>query len=104
MGAWGRAALALVDQHADLFAEVASARSRLVSLVREKLAAEPIEDLRIDFEDGYGDRGDEAEDADVLRAAGALARRDAGPARRRRTAGSGSRASRRPPGDAGSGH
>jgi citrate lyase beta subunit len=69
---WGREAIALVDRHLDLFAELATDREQ-VSLVREKLASEPIEDLRIDFEDGYGDRGDEAEDADVLRAAGALA-------------------------------
>ncbi|WP_236794096.1 aldolase/citrate lyase family protein [Amycolatopsis sp. GM8] len=31
--------------------------------VRRKLAEEPIEDLRIDFEDGYGNPGDAAEDA-----------------------------------------
>jgi citrate lyase beta subunit len=36
--------------------------------VAAKLEAEPIEDLRIDFEDGYGDRGD-AEDAEAVRAA-----------------------------------
>jgi citrate lyase beta subunit len=72
--AWGRAAVDLVDQHADLFAEEASGGDRLVSLVREKLLSEPIEDLRIDFEDGYGARGDDVEDADVLRAAAALAR------------------------------
>jgi len=30
--------------------------------VREKLAREPIEDYRIDFEDGYGNRSDEEED------------------------------------------
>jgi len=42
-------------------------------LVRAKLAAEPVEDLRLDFEDGYGDRGDETEDADAMLAAGALA-------------------------------
>jgi len=30
--------------------------------VREKLAREPIEDFRIDFEDGYGNRPDEEED------------------------------------------
>jgi HpcH/HpaI aldolase/citrate lyase family len=41
--------------------------------VRAKLAAEPVEDLRLDFEDGYGDRGDEAEDADAAGAAAALA-------------------------------
>ena len=38
-------------------------------LVEQKLAREPIEDLRIDFEDGYGDRGDHLEDADAVRAA-----------------------------------
>ena len=70
---WGRAAIALVDQHSDLFADLASG-AEPVALVRAKLAAEPIEDLRIDFEDGYGDRGDEVEDADALRSAGALAR------------------------------
>ncbi|WP_235022783.1 DUF6986 family protein [Amycolatopsis alkalitolerans] len=35
----------------------------IASRVRRKLAVEPIEDLRIDFEDGYGHPGDEAEDA-----------------------------------------
>lgn len=34
-----------------------------------KLGSEPIEDLRIDFEDGYGNRGDEAEDDDARNAA-----------------------------------
>jgi citrate lyase beta subunit len=38
----------------------------LAERVRRKLAAEPIEDLRIDFEDGYGHPGDEAEDAIAL--------------------------------------
>lgn len=41
--------------------------------VAAKLAAEPIEDLRIDFEDGYGARPDEDEDAAVVAAARALA-------------------------------
>ncbi|WP_353112970.1 aldolase [Microbacterium sp.] len=41
----------------------------LSPLVDAKLAAEPIEDLRLDFEDGYGARGDEQEDADAVRAA-----------------------------------
>ena len=44
----------------------------VLPLVRAKLAAEPVEDLRLDFEDGYGHRGDEAEDADAMLAAGAL--------------------------------
>jgi len=41
--------------------------------VTAKLAAEPIEDLRIDFEDGYGARPDSDEDAAVAAAARALA-------------------------------
>lgn len=39
-----------------------------------KLTAEPIEDLRIDFEDGYGFRSDDDEDADARRSATELAR------------------------------
>ncbi|SMF27849.1 HpcH/HpaI aldolase/citrate lyase family protein [Cellulosimicrobium cellulans J34] len=45
--------------------------------VRAKLAVEAIEDLRIDFEDGFGDRGDAAEDAAVTAAARELARAEA---------------------------
>ena len=41
--------------------------------VRAKLAREPVEDLRIDFEDGYGIRPDEVEDAAAVSAATALA-------------------------------
>lgn len=41
--------------------------------VQAKLETEPIEDLRLDFEDGYGDRGDEAEDRDVSAVAQAVA-------------------------------
>ena len=40
--------------------------------VRAKLRREPIEDLRIDFEDGYGVRDDHQEDAAVRRAAEVL--------------------------------
>jgi citrate lyase beta subunit len=42
--------------------------------VYAKLGAEPIEDLRIDFEDGYGTRSEEGEDAAVKAAAHALTR------------------------------
>jgi citrate lyase beta subunit len=41
--------------------------------VRAKLDREPIEDLRIDFEDGYGTRSDEQEDAAAIDAARSLA-------------------------------
>src|SRR4029450_5781683 len=40
----------------------------------EKLGREPVEDLRIDFEDGYGFRPDAEEDADAVRAANELAK------------------------------
>jgi citrate lyase beta subunit len=67
---WGAAALEAVDAQAALFTEVAGDE---VDRVRAKLASEPVEDLRIDFEDGYGARGDGTEDADAVAAAGALA-------------------------------
>ena len=70
--AWGEEALGVLDTHEGLFAELAG-DDQIVSRVRQKLVVEPIEDLRIDFEDGYGSRGDDAEDDDVLRAAAALA-------------------------------
>lgn len=70
--AWGRAALKAIDEHPALFAEIVGS-DELVSLVRAKIETEPIEDLRLDFEDGYGDRGDEVEDADAAAAATALA-------------------------------
>lgn len=41
----------------------------LAELVAAKLQSEPIEDLRLDFEDGYGNRSDEEEDAAVIQAA-----------------------------------
>ena len=43
------------------------------SRVREKLTREPIEDYRIDFEDGYGVRADAEEDAHAVSAAKELA-------------------------------
>ncbi len=41
--------------------------------VVEKLEREPVEDFRIDFEDGYGVRPDREEDGDVAQAAGEVA-------------------------------
>jgi hypothetical protein len=43
--------------------------AELAPLVDAKLVAEPIEDLRLDFEDGYGARADDEEDADAILAA-----------------------------------
>ena len=42
--------------------------------VVEKLRREPVEDFRIDFEDGYGNRPDAEEDGDAVRVAEELAR------------------------------
>jgi hypothetical protein len=67
VAAHGVAALAATDEHAvRLLALVDDDRDR-VDRVRAKLRREPVEDLRIDFEDGYGTRSDE--DGDVRRAA-----------------------------------
>jgi citrate lyase beta subunit len=65
---WGGAALAALDAHGPL----PDVDESITALVRAKLAAQPIEDLRIDLEDGYGIRPDETEDADARAAAEAL--------------------------------
>lgn len=45
----------------------------IYSRVLEKLQREPVEDFRIDFEDGYGNRPDAEEDAHAAQAAGEVA-------------------------------
>jgi citrate lyase beta subunit len=75
--AYGAVALRAVDEHPDLFLEVLDGDRALVDLVRDKLAREPVEDLRIDFEDGYGTRSDEEED-DAVRAGAIALRRSIG--------------------------
>jgi citrate lyase beta subunit len=82
---WGAAALGLLDEHGSTPALLAGATGvqpalveEVLDRVRRKLLEQPIEDLRVDFEDGYGDRGDDREDADVARAAGLLRRFGAG--------------------------
>lgn len=69
--AWGAAAVALLDRHRDLLEGLADTDA--VDAVRARLTREPIQDLRIDFEDGYGWRGDETEDRDALEAGRTLA-------------------------------
>jgi citrate lyase beta subunit len=69
---WGEAAWAVVDKSSEVFTEVAGDQD-LVARVRAKLVTEPIEDVRIDFEDGYGAPGDDVEDRDVDAAASGLA-------------------------------
>lgn len=73
-GRWGAAALDLLDRFGATPGELAgatgvdaSAVEQVLPRVRDKLAGEPVEDLRIDFEDGYGDHGD-TEDDDARRA------------------------------------
>jgi len=77
---WGRQALATLQDFAPDpagFGQAMGLPAALAADVRSrvlaKLIAEPVEDLRLDFEDGYGDRGDDAEDADARRAAECLA-------------------------------
>ncbi|SFO56301.1 Citrate lyase beta subunit [Geodermatophilus obscurus] len=71
--AWGAAALAALDEHGlpDLGYD-AALLDQVLPRVRAKLAAEPVEDLRVDAEDGYRGRPDD-EDGDVRRAADAVA-------------------------------
>jgi citrate lyase beta subunit len=70
--AWGAQALSAIDERESLFAELVG-DAGITARVRAKLRSEPIEDLRIDFEDGYGPHADDAEDKDARTAATALA-------------------------------
>jgi citrate lyase beta subunit len=70
---WGEAALAALDAHGlpDLGID-AGLVEEVLPRVRGKLAREPVEDLRVDAEDGYRGAADR-EDGDVARAAAAIA-------------------------------
>ncbi|HZI96197.1 MAG TPA: aldolase, partial [Actinomycetales bacterium] len=77
---WGSAALAAVKEHAPGHRDWCSVMRRdmddlsyVVKPVDRKLKREPIEDLRIDFEDGYGPRPDDEEDAHAASAVAVLA-------------------------------
>jgi citrate lyase beta subunit len=77
---WGAHAGKLVAAHAPDVAALAEIVGIPVDLAEQvaprlgsKLAGEPIEDLRIDFEDGYGSHPEAEEDAVAMRAADALA-------------------------------
>ena len=72
VGEYGVAATQVVDAHEEALLGLLDGDRDLLDRVRDKLAREPVEDLRIDVEDGYGTRLDDEEDADVRRAAGAL--------------------------------
>ncbi len=64
----GADALAATEEHEALLLDLVG-DDDLLDRVRAKLAREPVEDLRIDLEDGYGTRSDDEEDADARRAA-----------------------------------
>ena len=79
----GRVALRVLDEyapHAEDFGEAfglpedTALREAVFQRVREKLEREPVEDFRIDFEDGFGVRPVEEEQAEAVRAAGEVAR------------------------------
>ncbi len=76
----GDLALGLFDDYApDAAALVEALRldpdsaATIHARVRDKLGREPVEDFRLDFEDGYGNRPDEEEDRTARDAAGAVA-------------------------------
>jgi len=67
-GEWGELALRALAEYAPHAAALAAALDcqvddPLFARLQEKLRREPIEDLRIDFEDGFGNRSDQEEDA-----------------------------------------
>ena len=67
----GRNALAAAEQFGPI-AEVLDVPQRIADRVFEKLRTAPVEDYRIDFEDGYGYRADAEEDAHAVASARAL--------------------------------
>ena len=74
---WGaRAREALAEHGTDALLEAVGVRADLrpavAARVEAKLVAEPVEDLRIDLEDGYGTHPDEDEDEVTVAAAAAL--------------------------------
>jgi citrate lyase beta subunit len=75
-GKLGQLALRALEAHAPdagTFAEAIGLRGelapRVYDRVHEKLRREPVEDFRIDFEDGYGNRPDDEEDGHAIAAA-----------------------------------
>jgi len=72
----GQLAVKALDTYAPddkTFAEAIGIRgdiaAKVMERVRDKLRREPVEDFRIDFEDGYGNRSDEEEDGHAMAAA-----------------------------------
>ena len=105
---WRAEALAVLDEHgrgvtdlADAFGLRPDLAVDLDGRLRDKLEREPIEDLRIDFEDGYGARGRRRGGRRGRRGRRVAPARDRLRATARPSTASGSRASRRRPGSAG---
>ena len=69
---WGTAAIDVLEEFGPLPGFDSGPHTGLEQLVHAKLGAEPIEDLRIDFEDGYGMRTDAEEDRHARAAAVAM--------------------------------
>ncbi len=72
----GELALRALDTYApdaETFAEAIGIRGdlgpKVLERVRDKLRREPVEDFRIDFEDGYGNRADDEEDGHAVQSA-----------------------------------
>lgn len=76
---WGEAALAAAEEAGgpEVLAELAGVeehlRAEVVARTVRKLREEPVEDLRLDLEDGYGQRPDAEEDAAAVGAARTVA-------------------------------
>src|SRR3954463_14993853 len=78
----GAVALRSLEEHAPNGATLAGALGltnhslvdKIYSRVVEKLRREPVEDFRLDFEDGYGNRADEEEDGHAASSAVEVAR------------------------------
>jgi citrate lyase beta subunit len=66
---WGKQAMRVFIEHGDLL----GVDDGVCERVRAKLLTEPIEDLRIDFEDGFGRVPDDVEDAAAVAAGQTLA-------------------------------
>jgi citrate lyase beta subunit len=77
LGALAQASLEANAPDADALAQALGLTpalgARVYPRVVEKLRREPVEDLRIDFEDGYGHRAEDEEDAHAVAAAEAVA-------------------------------
>ncbi|MGA7206236.1 MAG: aldolase [Specibacter sp.] len=75
---YGRQALDTVNAHGGLehlgalLGQDEELAAAVAPRVAAKLATEPIEDLRLDFEDGFGDRGDDIEDEAAVTAGRAV--------------------------------